>query len=74
MDVAAGRPWWQVTKTARQGFVMGAFWVVLGSVGLLVAHTPGLLAVSAVWLAVGGGYLVTAVALRRRERSLANNR
>ena len=67
--MAANKPWWQITRTARQGFVMGTLWIVLGLVGLLVAHTPGFLAVSATWLALGGGYLVAAVALRRRERS-----
>jgi len=68
--MTACRPWWQTTKTARQGFVMGTFWTALGLVGLLgAAHTPVFFVVSAVWLAVGVGYVGTAVALRRRERS-----
>jgi len=49
--------------------VLGIFWIVLGLAGLLWApHTPGLLAVSAVWLAVGTGNLVAAVVLHRRKR------
>jgi len=65
----ADRPWWYTPKTARQGLVLGIFWIVLGLAGLLWApHTAGLLAVSAAWLAVGTGNLVAAVALRRRKQ------
>jgi hypothetical protein len=50
--------------------VLGSFWILLGLAGLLWApHTTGLLVVSAVWLAVGSGNLVAAVALLRRKRS-----
>jgi len=67
--MATRQPWWQIVRTARQGFVMGTFWIILGVVGLLVAHTTGLLAVSAIWLAIGVGYLAAAVAQCRRKRS-----
>ena len=65
--MATRRPWWQIVRTARQGFVMGTFWIILGVVGLLVAHTIGFLVVSSIWLALGTIYLATAAALRRRE-------
>jgi hypothetical protein len=68
--VSADRPWWYTPRSARQGFVLGSFWILLGLAGLLWApHTTGLLVVSAVWLAVGSGNLVAAVVLLRRKRS-----
>jgi hypothetical protein len=33
--VVARRPWWYLTKTARQSFLLGVFWCLLGSVMLL---------------------------------------
>jgi hypothetical protein len=69
-DVSAPRPRWYTPRSARRGFVLGIFWIVLGVADLVWApHVPGLLAVAAVWLAVGTGNLVAAVVLRRRERS-----
>lgn len=72
-NMAAGRPWWQMTKTARQGFMFGTVWAVLGIGNLLEVLTGR----SSAWhwvipigtLALAGAYLVSAVALRRRERS-----
>lgn len=74
----ADRPWWQTTKTVRGGFVLGIFWMALGLGQLLVAvatpHHRGLGFVAAcvgavLGLVLGGGYLVTAALLRRRERT-----
>jgi hypothetical protein len=72
--VAAGRPWWQTTKTADGGFVLGILSTIFGAAGLLVrpwALTWGWFkTAAAAWmLIVGLCHLVTAVALRRRERS-----
>jgi len=70
--VTAGKPWWQATRTARWGFILGAFWAVLGLVSLPYAIRRGgplEWAVTATWLLCALGYLMTAVALRRRERS-----
>ena len=70
--MAASRPWWQTTRTARKGFMLGTFWGALGLISLpyvILRGGPLEWAVSAVWLFAALGYLVTAVALRRRERS-----
>jgi hypothetical protein len=64
--VAAGRPWWQVTKTARQGFLLDTFIAVFGLAELLAAHIWYL---AVVYLVLAGGCLGNAVSLRRRERS-----
>jgi hypothetical protein len=40
ISVAADRPWWQATKTARSGFVRGAVFIALG-LALPVRHRPG---------------------------------
>ncbi len=73
MSVAAGKPWWQTTKTGRQGFVLGTWWAILGLVSMdydiLGRDGSWEWAVSAGWLAAALGYFVTAIALRRRERS-----
>jgi hypothetical protein len=68
-------PWWQTTKTARAGFMLGTFWTTLGLIGLLLfgAHAWSLI-MSALFLAGGVTYLVTAVAMRRRERSRPGTR
>ncbi len=70
---SARKPWWQTTKTARQGFMMATLCAVLGLAALL-ASTVGwahILVAAMVWLPMAGVYLVTAIALRRRERSAA---
>src|SRR5258707_1376943 len=72
--MTASRPWWQAAKTARRGFLMGTWWAVLALPALLLVVVGGdhawyLIMQSASQLALAGLYLVTAVALRRRERS-----
>jgi len=71
--MAAETPWWKTAKTARQGFVMGTLWAVLGLGQLLSVVVGGAggwhLVLSAGMLALAGVYLVTAVALHLRERS-----
>ena len=77
-------PWWKATKTAREGFVIGAIWVFLGvgelvlflvgEVNGYVAHEwlllrVGYLLFGLVWLLLGIVYLASAFTLRRRERS-----
>lgn len=72
----ADRPWWQTTNTACVGFMLGILWTAFGLSQLLVAvstpHHRATFVVSlvgaVVFLALGGGYLVTAALLRRRER------
>jgi hypothetical protein len=77
----AGRPWWQATRTASGGFVMGAVWTGFGLAGLafavnqIVRHPPGgepwwqPMSLAAGSLVLGGWYLASSVVLRRRERS-----
>ncbi|MFF0152382.1 hypothetical protein [Micromonospora sp. NPDC005203] len=68
----AGSPWWQTTKTPKQGFSLGGFWLFLAAtywvfaIGEPVGWSVVLDAL-AVLLAVG--YLVSAVLLLRRQRS-----
>lgn len=76
-DVAIGTPWWKMTRTARQGFILGAFILVLGvfELVLLAAGHPGHTlywlhwVVTVLFLVLGIACLASAVALRRRERS-----
>ena len=68
--MAAARPWWQTTKTARWGFVTATAWTGLGLIWLLwVAHNTIGFVTAAAWLALGGVNLASGVALRRRERT-----
>ena len=73
MSVAAGRPWWQATKTPRQGFILGSVYGVL-SLGELVsvfyfgAHVWNA-GFAVLWLGLAVLYLASAAALVRRERS-----
>jgi hypothetical protein len=69
--MSAGKsPWWQLTRTARQGVGLGILWVGLGLGRLPDARDNILDLVASVFLlALGGFYLANAIALRRRERS-----
>jgi len=71
--MTAGTPWWQMTKTARQGFVLGTLLAVVGLYELLSGlfddgHAWDLV-LSAGLLALAGACLANAIAVRRRERS-----
>ncbi|MEU5672005.1 hypothetical protein ABZ749_16905 [Micromonospora sp. NPDC047753] len=69
---AVGSPWWQTAKTPRQGFILGGVWSFLAvaywvfAIGEPISWSV-IIAVLAALLGVG--YLVTAVLLRRRQRS-----
>ncbi len=78
--ISAKPPWWQATKTPKQGFIMGAFWLVLAlTQWLLLIVDRGeawpwvllriLLAVLAT--ALGVAHLASATVLRRRHRAAA---
>jgi len=71
--MAVGRPWWQTTKTARAGFVLGGFWAILGLAGLLGAlgarGQVTMRVIAVIWLVLAVGYLASAAALARGERS-----
>ena len=70
---SARKPWWQTTKTSRQGLMLSALWAVLGLSALLTVLLGGAptayLAGAVISLAMAGTSFVTAVMLRRRERS-----
>jgi hypothetical protein len=70
--MAARRPWWYLTKTARQSFLLGVFWCLLGLVMLLggSGHAWSLV-VGIAWLVCAGGYLASAVERYWREHSRA---
>jgi hypothetical protein len=70
--VAAGTPWWQMTKTARRSFVLGTPFAVLGLYWLVAGLTFSAfwMLLPAVWFLVWAIlYLASALTLRRRERS-----
>src|SRR5215470_16975707 len=72
-NVSANRPWWQLMRTSRQAFVFGGFWTVIGLgqllVGLSVQGHIVNVVIGAIQLLLAIGYLASAVAQRRRERS-----
>ena len=66
-------PWWQTTRSPKQGFVLGGIWLVLALgqwVILALDDDPGLLrvALSVLMTLLGAGYVTTAELLRRRSR------
>jgi len=70
---ARRRPWWQLARTVRQGFVMGGVYLAMAAAALIVqlvdsGHSvvAGMFAV--IWLIFGGLSLASAVALRRRQQ------
>jgi hypothetical protein len=71
--MATGKPWWRLTKTTRQGFVLGVFWTIWGLAELYLAlniRGRGVtLFVAVVSLVLGIGYFASAAAMVRRERS-----
>ena len=69
--VMAGKPWWQMAKTVRQGYLRSGW---TGFVGLFMlwaglTDAPWLLVSAACFLLMAVLYLVSALALRLRERS-----
>ena len=66
-------PWWQTTKTARQGLWLGCGFIVVGSGELVLTVTgqtsPWMLIISAGFLAIGLAHLGSSVAMRYRLRS-----
>jgi hypothetical protein len=69
------RPWWQTTRTVRQGYLLGGGNLILavGELALFVSGT-GLhrwlgLAIGLVFLVIAAIYLLSAFALRRRQRT-----
>jgi hypothetical protein len=81
----AGRPWWQATRTASGGFVIGAGWTGFGLVGLIFTmihiwgHPSGgeplwqLVSTAAISLVLGGWALASSVVLRRHDRSIRSD-
>ncbi|MER7894437.1 hypothetical protein ABTX15_32015 [Micromonospora sp. NPDC094482] len=68
----AGSPWWQAAKTPKQGFILGGIWLFLAVTHWVFAIRESIswsVILSALATLLGVGYLVTAVLLRRRQRS-----
>lgn len=68
---SARKPWWQTTRTARQGFTAAALFGLLGLAALVasVVAWPSLWIGAVIWLPLGAVHLASAVAVRRRELS-----
>jgi hypothetical protein len=69
--MAARKPWWQLTKTVRQGYVGSGLYAIAGLFNLVAGLTVNVwMLVAAVFFLVAAPLsLVSALALRRRERS-----
>ena len=69
--MAARKPWWQLTKTVRQGYVGSVLYAIAGLFNLVAGLTVNVwMLLSAVFFLVAAPlYLVSALALRRRARS-----
>jgi hypothetical protein len=66
---SAKNPWWQATKTAKGGFILGGIWLLFGALWIVEAITTPrwpavLLAVMAPM--VGLVYVASAMLLHRR--------
>lgn len=68
---SARKPWWQMAKTARQGFIAAASLALLGVAALLASIfvSSHLWVGTLIWLPLAAFHLASAIALRRRERS-----
>jgi len=71
--MTADRPWWQTTKTPRQGFILGACYAVLGIVEVVATLAFGghvwFVLLGSLFLVLAAAYLGPAAALHRRRRS-----
>lgn len=70
-DVTPQWPWWQTTRTARQGLVLGCLFAAIGAGQLVLGASPsGLgwnLALGGIWLVVAAVQFGSAAALRHAE-------
>jgi hypothetical protein len=71
---AVRKPWWQLSKTVRQGFVISAVYFFLGIGALIIppatSQPVGSLAIgAALWLTFGACHLISALVLRSRSQA-----
>lgn len=67
-----GNPWWQMARTARQGFVLAGCYLLFGLAYLSLGLVTGLTswnAATIIFAGLGAAQLASATALFRRERS-----
>jgi hypothetical protein len=66
-------PWWQTTKTVRQGLWLGCGFAIAGLIEVAFAGTGQvnlpIVIGGAGFLTIGLGHLASAIAMRRRQRS-----
>ncbi|MFF0469875.1 hypothetical protein ACFYPX_20865 [Micromonospora zamorensis] len=68
-------PWWQTSKTPKSGFILGGIWVFLGSARAVAAIGEPIgwsLIIGLLTALLGAAYWVSALLLRRRQRSQAD--
>jgi hypothetical protein len=72
------RPWWQVTRTPKYGFILSALWAVMAVYQWMVVATgeaktlggvPARAVLAALMTLLAAVYLVSTVRLRRRLRA-----
>jgi hypothetical protein len=68
-------PWWQTTKTVRQGLLLGGMFAVIGLSEAVLAATGAasfwMLIIGAGFFAIGPAHLTSAIAIRKRQQSAA---
>ncbi|MBX9246433.1 hypothetical protein ICW40_16695 [Actinotalea ferrariae] len=70
-------PWWQATRTARQGFVLSGFYAVIGLVQLYLALTDDEVSgrsvfLASIWLFLAAVYVTSSIAAHRRAVAVAS--
>ncbi|MCG5469088.1 hypothetical protein LADH09A_002993 [Micromonospora sp. LAH09] len=68
-------PWWQTTKTPKGGFILGGIWIFLGVARAVAAIGEPIgwsLIIGLLTALLGAAYLISALLLRRRQRSQAD--
>lgn len=68
-------PWWQTTKTVRQGLLLGGVFAVIGLGDVVLAATGAanfwMLIIGAGFFAMGAAHLTSAIAMRKRQQPAA---
>jgi hypothetical protein len=76
-DASPKPPKWRLTRTPRQGYLLAAVWLIIGVTQLAAFWGGGsvsrwlMFGVGLFGTILGAGYLLTTLAVRRREQRLS---